>query len=234
MFNYKRMLERRIERLERKLFERKIGRGGVESNAYKIWQFLVDNGPSTSKQIKDFFPANKRDSIASMIVDCERMDCIFKRDGKFVANPDYEWDDVGVIRPTLADAEAAVDPDAELDIDDLPIDELADKINDSFSQTSASNIASLVVDRTTSNKIYYTVEFDDHDEIMHLVAKVSNGSILFTMPCVAYDDDDNEVTQLDWKGQDTLKLACNKLKTLKMIITVLAGALNKFNDQLDD
>lgn len=240
LLNRIKRLERmtRLNDVRRKINERKIGRGGVESNAYIIWKFLVDNGPSTSKQIKDFFPANKRNSIASMLVDCERMDCIFRRGDKFEANLDYEWDDVGVIRPSLSDLKNAEpmdepeDKQEELDIDDITIDELAEAIGEHFDKTSAASVASLVVERTTSNKIYYTVEFDNHDDVMKLTVKVSNGAVLFTMPCVSYDEEDNEVEQLDWKGQSEVKLSCNKLKTLQLIVMTLGNAISKFDKQL--
>lgn len=212
----------------------------------------MENGTSTSKQIKDSFPPNKRDSIASVIADCKRMDCIIETAPKtFKANPDYVWDDVGVVKyPSLADLkkmavnDEPVVKDGEIDwdalakkaesgedIDDISIDELADQIDELFSDSSAGSLASLVLDRKTRNKLYYTIEFDDHDCVMHMTAKVSAGALHLIMPCVAVDDNDDEVAEFEWKGKDTVDIACSKLRTLKMSVGLLSAALVKISDE---
>lgn len=89
------LLERRIRRLEKLVSEKSVNRG-EPSNAYLVWQFLMDNGPSPSAAIKDSFPPSKRATIASVLTNALKDDCIRKQGFNLVANPDYEWDDIGI------------------------------------------------------------------------------------------------------------------------------------------
>lgn len=89
------LLEARIRRLEKLVSEKSVNRG-EPSNAFLVWQFLMDNGPSTSAQIKDSFPPEKRATIASVLTNALKDDCIWKQGLFLVANPDYEWDDIGI------------------------------------------------------------------------------------------------------------------------------------------
>ena len=93
-------LEARVARLEKLLIERSMGYGNEPSNAMKIWSFLRDNGPSTSADIKNIFPSSQRASIASILTNMLKADCIRKVRNKLIANLDYKWDDVGVIPRT--------------------------------------------------------------------------------------------------------------------------------------
>ena len=97
---YKNKLEARVARLERLLIERSIGYGNEPSNAMKIWSFLRDNGTSTSADVKNIFPSSQRASIASMLTNMLKADCIRRQGNNLVANLDYKWDDVGVIPRT--------------------------------------------------------------------------------------------------------------------------------------
>lgn len=101
------ILERRLMKLEQLVYERSVNRG-EETNAYKIWKFLMDNGPSTADQIKAIFPADKRGTITSNLRGFPTKGVISKNGDLYSANPDYVWDDVGKIsRPSLADIQAA-------------------------------------------------------------------------------------------------------------------------------
>jgi ankyrin repeat protein len=100
MFDKNKSLLRRVAKLERLMYERTVGRGGGDSNAYIIWKLLRDEGPSTSADIKNTFPSSQRDSIASMITNMIKADCIRRQGNNLVANLDYNWDDVGVIPRT--------------------------------------------------------------------------------------------------------------------------------------
>lgn len=97
---YRNKLEARVARLERLLIERSMGYGNEPSNAMKIWSFLRDNGPSTSADVKNIFPSSQRASIASMLTNMLKADCIRRQGNNLVANLDYKWDDVGVIPRT--------------------------------------------------------------------------------------------------------------------------------------
>lgn len=90
------LLEARIRRLEKLVSEKSVNRG-EPSNAFLVWQFLMDNGPSSSAAIKDSFPPSKRATIASVLTNALKDDCIRKQGALLVANPDYNWDDVGII-----------------------------------------------------------------------------------------------------------------------------------------
>lgn len=92
------MLKRRLAKLEKYFYEKTVGRGGEQSNVFVIWKYLMDNGPTTSHDIKWMFPADKRPSISSVLSNAIKDDCIRKQGLVLTANPDYEWDDVGVIQ----------------------------------------------------------------------------------------------------------------------------------------
>lgn len=101
-------LKCRIAKLERLMYERSMSRG-EETNAYKIWKFLMDNGPSTADQIKSIFPPEKHGTISSNLVGFPKEGVISKNGNLYSANPDYEWDDIGkVSRPGLSDFQAAL------------------------------------------------------------------------------------------------------------------------------
>lgn len=89
-------LEERISRLEKRMNERSVNRTGEPSNAFAVWKFLMDNGPSDSATIKDSFPPAKRATIASTLTNALKEDCIRKQGNLFVANPKYSWDDIGI------------------------------------------------------------------------------------------------------------------------------------------
>lgn len=100
MFDRHKSLLRRVAKLECLIYERTVGRGGGDSNAYAIWKLLRDEGPSTSADVKNAFPSSQRASIASMLTDMLKADCIRRQGNNLVANLDYSWDDVGVIPRT--------------------------------------------------------------------------------------------------------------------------------------
>ena len=90
-------LNNRLKRLEHKVYERAYNKNNTESNAYLVWKFLMDNGPSKSADIKNIFAPEQRASIASVLTNALKDDCIRRQGVNLVANPDYNWDDVGVI-----------------------------------------------------------------------------------------------------------------------------------------
>lgn len=94
---YESKLEARITRLEKMFVEKSMGRGNESSNAMKVWTFLRDNGPSTPADVKNIFPPSQRASIASILTNALKADCIRRQGNNLVANLDYKWDDVGVI-----------------------------------------------------------------------------------------------------------------------------------------
>ena len=95
-------LNNRLKRLEHKVYERAYNKNNTESNAYLVWKFLMDNGPSKSADIKNIFAPEQRASIASVLTNALKDDCIRRQGINLVANPDYNWDDVGVISRSAA------------------------------------------------------------------------------------------------------------------------------------
>ena len=93
-------LENRLKRLERLVYEKTVGRGSNDSRAYTIWKLLRDNGPMTRPEIRNAL------GYTTPIVEMEQENCVFKNGNTYSYNPDYNWEDVGVI-PRTADQERA-------------------------------------------------------------------------------------------------------------------------------
>lgn len=95
--NYR--LEKRIAKLEGILLERTFGKAGEPSKAYQIWDYLMNNGPKTVSQLQQVFPK----SISSITnIKFFAKNDLLVMDGNLVsANPEYSWDDVGVIPRTM-------------------------------------------------------------------------------------------------------------------------------------
>lgn len=92
------LLEKRLSRIEKLVKnERSVNRLGEQSVAFQIWKFLMDNGPKSSSEIKDIFPSDKRRMIATVQHDMVEKDCIRRNGQMYTANPDYEWDDIGIL-----------------------------------------------------------------------------------------------------------------------------------------
>lgn len=92
------LLEKRLSRIEKLIKnERSVNRLGEQSVAFQIWKFLMDNGPKSSSEIKDIFPSDKRRMIATVQHDMVEKDCIRRIGQMYTANPNYEWDDIGIL-----------------------------------------------------------------------------------------------------------------------------------------
>ena len=92
-------LQKRLEVIESLISERSIGRGGEPSNAMKVWQLLTDNGPMTKQQIQSSGLSATATATASLNFYVAN-NLLTKTGDRFAANPDYAWDDIGVIPKT--------------------------------------------------------------------------------------------------------------------------------------
>lgn len=92
-------LQKRLEVIESLIAERSLGRGGEPSNAMKVWQLLTDNGPMTKQQIQSSGLSATATATASLNFYVAN-NLLTKTGDRFAANPDYAWDDVGVIPRT--------------------------------------------------------------------------------------------------------------------------------------
>lgn len=92
-------LQKRLDVIESLIIERSIGRGGEPSNAMKVWQLLTDNGPMTRQQIQNSGLSATATASASLNFYVAH-NLLTKTGDRFAANPDYAWDDVGVIPRT--------------------------------------------------------------------------------------------------------------------------------------
>ena len=92
-------LQKRLEVIESLIIERSIGRGGEPSNAMKVWQLLTDNGPMTRQQIQSSGLSATATASASLNFYVAHS-LLTKTGDRFAANPDYAWDDIGVIPRT--------------------------------------------------------------------------------------------------------------------------------------
>lgn len=109
--NYK--LYKKLRKLESLVYEKTAWRG-EPSKAYQIWKYLMDNGPSSVDSVRREFPPKISSNVAiQSFIDG---DLIYKSGNTLSANPNYSWEDVGVIPRTAAQ-------------------ELANQINDSSMET---------------------------------------------------------------------------------------------------
>ena len=92
-------LQKRLEVIESLIAERSVGRGGEPSNAMKVWQLLTDNGPMTKQQIQNSGLSATATATASLNFYVAN-NLLTKTGDRFAANPDYAWDDIGVIPRT--------------------------------------------------------------------------------------------------------------------------------------
>ena len=92
-------LQKRLDVIESLIAERSIGRGGEPSNAMKVWQLLTDNGPMTRQQIQSSGLSATATATASLNFYVAN-NLLTKTGDRFAANPDYAWDDIGVIPRT--------------------------------------------------------------------------------------------------------------------------------------
>ena len=92
-------LQKRLEVIESLIAERSVGRGGEPSNAMKVWQLLTDNGPMTKQQIQNSDLSATATATASLNFYVAN-NLLTKTGDRFAANPDYAWDDIGVIPRT--------------------------------------------------------------------------------------------------------------------------------------
>lgn len=111
----RRPVNRRTTLLERLLLERSVGRGGAPSIAMNMWNFLMDNGPSTVNDIERGLGSRyaNRPTIKSYL----DAGLITQQGDRYVANPNYNWDDVGVIArdPAQSFQQARANGEIELD-----------------------------------------------------------------------------------------------------------------------
>lgn len=110
MFNKRYKLIQRVAKLEKLMFERSVGRGG-QSIAMNIWSFLMDHGPATKEEIDSAL--GSRYSNTTALNSWVKPGLIVKQGNQYVANPNYVWDDVGIINrsstgPSAAEIAAAM------------------------------------------------------------------------------------------------------------------------------
>ena len=103
-YRKEKLLEKRLSRLERVLVERSIGKNSEPSKAYRIWDYLMNNGPTSVADLKRVLP----DDITRAINFFAKNDLLVKNGDTVSANADYAWDDVGVI-PRTAEQEVLND-----------------------------------------------------------------------------------------------------------------------------
>lgn len=104
MFNKRYKLIQRVAKLEKLMLERSVGRGG-QSIAMNIWSFLMDHGPATKEEIDSAL--GSRYSNTTALNSWVKPGLIVKQGNQYVANPNYVWDDVGVINRSSAGPSAA-------------------------------------------------------------------------------------------------------------------------------
>ena len=144
---YKRlMLERRIAKLEKQINEKTVTRGS-DSKAFKFWKYLRDEGPKTRPEIRKHFGSS------SIILDMVKDGALFNNGNLYEYNPDYKWDDVGVIPRPGQDMTRSL---ADDEIDDFDDDTLA---SDYF---------------TNLNDVYKALESDDSSGIEHAIKEFAN------------------------------------------------------------
>lgn len=242
--NNRATLERRIAMLEKIVDEKTYGHGGEQSLAYKVWSYLMNNGPSRLEDVMSITPDLKPNTLHTKLNYFVRYDLLTKDHGVYAANPDYNWDDAGVIERDSISAmvnainqrkAAAAEPKPEKqNMGDFTMKELANMIDKQFSSSPAGKIASLVLDDKTKRKLMYTIEFDDYDYLMKMTAIVDGDSLLIELPCTVYDEDEDEFGEVEWKGTDKFSTACTKVKTFPFAMGLLSAAVVSMSKQFDE
>lgn len=115
------LLENRVKRLEQAVNEKSVGRGHQDRIHFTIWKFLRDNGPKTKEEIQSEVGSSIR-----VLPEMERENCVFKNGDLYSFNPDYMWDDIGVVPPTPEQIRALLaqngsDPESDVE-DSLPVE----------------------------------------------------------------------------------------------------------------
>lgn len=114
----RRLLENRIKRLEQRVYERTVGRGGGDSTPYKVWKYLRDEGPKTRPEIGAHFNSG----ALKVLPDMERENCVIKQGNLYSYNPDYNWEDVGVLPRTMAQELQQAVQSGNIEMDDAEVD----------------------------------------------------------------------------------------------------------------
>jgi hypothetical protein len=94
-------LNNRLKRLERKIYERSVGRGGGPSKAFILWDYLSQNGPKTAAELQATDLRSDVTSNAALRFFLSN-NLIVKNGNYYSANLNYNWDDVGVLPRTAA------------------------------------------------------------------------------------------------------------------------------------
>jgi len=145
-FKKRLLLERKVKYLEKLLNEKTVTRGS-DSKAFKFWKYLRDEGPKTRPEIRKHFGSS------SIILDMVKDGAVFSNGNLYEYNPDYKWDDIGVIPRPGQDMTRSL---ADDEIDDLDDDALA---SDYF---------------TNLNDVYKALESGDSSDIEHAIKEFAN------------------------------------------------------------
>lgn len=115
-------LHRRINALESMINERTVGPNGQPSKAYQIWDYLMNNGPTSVDDLKSALPKD----ITKYINFFADNDLLHKNGNMISANANYSWDNVGVIPRT---AQQELMQDIRNNIDAPSMDDLMNAMN---------------------------------------------------------------------------------------------------------
>ena len=115
-------LQRRISALESIINERTVGPNGQPSKAYQIWDYLMNNGPTSVDDLKSALPKD----ITKYINFFADNDLLHKNGNMISANANYSWDNVGVIPRT---AQQELMQDIRNNIDAPSMDDLMNAMN---------------------------------------------------------------------------------------------------------
>lgn len=216
-----RQIERRVRYLEHLILERSVGRG-VPSIAMNIWQFLMDHGPSTRDEIDTAL--GSRYSNTTALNSWVKPGLITKQGDRYMANPNYVWDDVGVIQRDI--------PQDLLHLQDSEVAnlELADNSNrkSTTSRPRKPKAAPAVTPNMFSNKlaeVKAAVEAGEdinqlNDKIMTPLIKATTSRAASSEEIAIYLIEHDADLTYTYKGRDALTYAIrnNKYDAAQAII----------------
>jgi ankyrin repeat protein len=202
-------LENRISKLEQLINEKTVGRGGGDSTPYKVWQYLRDEGPKTRPEIGQHFNSG----ALKVLPDMERERCIIKNGNLYSYNPDYNWEDVGVLPRT---AQQELMQDIRNSIGAPSMDDLMNSTNAPEDETPARRDQQRQERPPRAPRVREVKKNLFSRKIEEVRAAIDEGQ---------------DVNQRNDKGQTPLIYACNaKQDTSDIIKLLLANGANP-NDE---
>lgn len=129
------LLEKRLAKIEKFINEKidRLNANGQESDTYRIWQYLMDNGkPVLRGSIRKDFSDINSNVFSKILRDGLKEGCFIKAGTtgeRLTANSNYEWNEPEMVKEPESEVESEMVKEPELEVNSTPV----------ISDTSVSN-----------------------------------------------------------------------------------------------